>query len=104
VNKIEPQPMSFMPKNFLSAVVLLAVPLTAQMPQAGTLVVRSDPPGATVSINGKIVPKALTNTAIVVSPGTYTVLIEKPPLRCQQKVSVAAGQTATVQCPQPSGR
>src|SRR5215813_10939905 len=97
-------PMSLMAKNFLRAVALLAVPLIAQMPKAGTLVVRSDPPGATVSINGKIVSKALTNTAIVVSPGTYTVLIEKPPLRCQETVSVAAGRTTAVKCPQASGK
>ena len=98
--------LKHVPLTLKSAACLaaLAAALSAQMPRAGTLKINSEPAGARIFINGKLVPRAVTNTSIVVSPGTYTVTIDRPAnsppaLHCEQKVTVQAGQSTTVQCP-----
>jgi hypothetical protein len=85
----------------LRVAVLLVVPVAAQIPQAATLVVESDP-GVTIKINGKTVAKAKEKkTTIVVSPGTYRVAVNKGTndVSCTPaSVTIQSGDSQTVQC------
>ena len=82
--------------------VLLFPPAsTPQMPpQPGKLVIRSEPAGATVTVNGKITNQP-TNATFVVSPGTYTVSVagETGKPNCPEiTVKVSSGQTVERVC------
>ena len=50
-------------------------PISLRRP-SGTLMLTTDPPGASVRINGKLVPE-ITPAQITLPPGTYTVTVEK---------------------------
>lgn len=69
-------------------------------PQPARLVIRSDPPNATITIN-KAKNTQRTNAAFTVSPGTYTVTVGDPGTATWCSASTAAvdsGQTATWSC------
>lgn len=85
---------------FLAPALLFPAALQPQMPpQPGRLVILSEPPGATVTINQKTVTQK-TNASLVVSPGTYTVTVTSPnpKFSCQKTVAVSSGQTVTSDC------
>jgi hypothetical protein len=52
------------------------VPSISLRRPSGTLMLNTDPPGATVRINGKAVPE-ITPAQITLPPGAYTVTVEK---------------------------
>jgi hypothetical protein len=84
----------------LWCLMLLPTTLSSQMPrEPGVLVVTSSPPGATITINGKLM-KPQTDARFVVSPGTYRVVIDRAgSLHCDKNVKVASGMPTTVSCP-----
>jgi PEGA domain len=84
----------------LWCLLLLPTTLSSQMPrEPGVLAVMSSPPGATITINGKLM-KPQTDAKFVVSPGTYHVVIDGTgSLHCDKNVKVASGMTTTVNCP-----
>lgn len=93
-------------KTFRDGILLLSLllcplALRSQMPpQPGRLVITSEPPGATVTINGKQVSQH-TNATFLVSPGSYTVSVASPDgrLSCPATtLSVSSGQTTTGDC------
>src|ERR1700722_936254 len=85
------------------AISMLAFPaaLWSQMPpQAGKLVIASDPAGAVVTINGEAVSQH-TNATFVVSPGKYVVSVASPDgsMKCPEiTLQVGGGQTITRSC------
>jgi PEGA domain len=84
----------------LWCLLLLPTTLSSQMPhEPGVLAVMSSPPGATITINGKLM-KPQTDAKFVVSPGMYRVVIDRAgSLHCDKSVKVASGMTTTVSCP-----
>lgn len=61
----------------------------------GSVVIKSDPEAAEITINGKFV--GTTPSTIQLQPGDHTVLIEKAGFRSWQKtISVTAGSSATL--------
>jgi hypothetical protein len=67
--------------------------------EPGILAVTSSPPGATITINGKLM-KPQTDAKFVVSQGTYRVVIDRAgSLHCDKNVKVTSGMTTTVSCP-----
>jgi hypothetical protein len=77
---------------------LLVIPGTApQMPaQPGKLEISSTTPGLKISLNGKQRPE-VTPVVLVVSPGTYSVVVGP----CQfPSVQVSSGETKAVNCQQ----
>jgi hypothetical protein len=54
----------------------LDVPVIVLRPRTGTLMLTSSPPGATIRINGDLIPR-LTPTEIPLKPGSYSVTVEK---------------------------
>jgi len=56
----------------------------------GTLLLSSEPPGASITINGRKYPQ-LTNTQITLAPGTYTVTMEKDGKQVTRQVTVQNG-------------
>jgi hypothetical protein len=84
-------------------VSMLALPaaLWSQMPpQAGKLIIASDPVGAVVTINGEAVSQH-ANATFVVSPGKYTVSVASADgsLKCPEiTLQVGGGQTITRSC------
>jgi PEGA domain len=61
----------------------------------GSIVIKSDPEAAEITINGKFV--GTTPSTIQLAPGDHTVLIEKAGFRSWQKtISVTAGSSATL--------
>jgi PEGA domain len=88
--------------RILSACILfLPAALHPQMPpQPGKLEILSDPPSATVTINGHRMAQ-LTNATFLVSPGVYSVSVASTDgkLRCASTpMSVNAGQTVVHKC------
>ena len=82
------------------AVLLCPATLKPQMPpQPGKLVISSEPPGATVSINGTVMAQH-TNATFLVSPGKYAVMVASQDgrLKCTGSLSVTSGQTASADC------
>jgi hypothetical protein len=68
--------------------------------QPARLVIRSDPPNATITIN-KAKTSQRTNATFTVSPGTYTVTVGDPggATHCAESTAtVASGQTAVWSC------
>jgi serine/threonine protein kinase len=53
----------------------LDVPVIVLRPRTGTLMLTSSPPGATIRINGDLIPR-LTPAEIPLKPGSYTVTVE----------------------------
>ena len=91
------------------AILLVSIPLVPsssvpQMPpQPATLVIKSEPTGAKVTINGTIANQ-LTNVTFVVSPGTYTVSVagqDGNPSCPGITLKVSSGQTVERVCPGP---
>ena len=84
------------------AVALWSTPaLFAQMlPRPGTLVIRSVPTGAPVSLNGSTSSQQ-TDLSLAVSPGSYTVVVGNPggkPFCPPKQLAVKAGQTLVLVC------
>ena len=83
-------------------VLLLSAKGSAQTPpQPGRLSIKSNPGGATITINGQPMSQK-TNAIFVVSPGPYKVSIvgvTGNPNCPEQKVQVSSGQTSEVHCP-----
>ena len=73
----------------------------SQMPsQSGTLVIKSVPGGASVTINGSLVGTR-TDATLVVSPGTYHVAVGTEgatPYCAPQSVTVKSNETKVVVC------
>ena len=73
----------------------------SQMPsQPGTLEIKSEPSGASVTINGTLVGTP-TNATLVVSPGTYTVSVGTKgtsPYCASQSVTVQSNETKVLVC------
>jgi hypothetical protein len=69
------------------------------MPSLGRLVISSEPPGATVTINGKQ-QNQLTNASFVVSAGKYTVSVANADgkLKCSDTLIVSVGQVVKRNC------
>jgi hypothetical protein len=57
---------------------------------AGTLILLSDPPGATVTVNGQRI-ETMTPTTIPLAPGSYTVVMEKNGHRATTSVDIHGG-------------
>jgi PEGA domain len=88
--------------RFPIALALLFPPaLSLQMPpQPGKLVIRSEPTGATIAINGKATGQQ-TDATFVVSPGTYKVSVGGPDGKSNCVgiiLTVASGQTVGGVC------
>jgi len=85
----------------LAALVLHPLFLLTQMPsQPGTMVIRSVPPGANVTINGKAASQP-TDLTLVVTAGTYSVSVEgeaNNPHCGATSINVAPGQTVIWLC------
>jgi hypothetical protein len=86
----------------LLSLLLCPLALRPQMPpQPGKLVITSEPPGATVTINGNQVNQH-TNATFLVSPGSYTVTVisRDGKLSCSPPtpLRVTSGQTVTGDC------
>lgn len=73
----------------------------SQMPsQPGTLEIKSEPSGASVTINGTLMGTS-TNATLVVSPGTYTVSVGAKgtnPYCASQSVTVHSNETKILVC------
>jgi hypothetical protein len=54
----------------------LDVPVIVLRPRTGTLMLTSNPPGASIRINGDLIPR-LTPAEIPLKPGSYSVTVEK---------------------------
>jgi len=80
----------------LFSALLIAPAASPQMPpRPGKLHLTSNPTGQRIIINKQLRPE-VTESTLIVSPGTYTVQIGD----CQeQPVSVASGVTMEVHCP-----
>jgi len=64
----------------------------------GTLMVSSEPPGATIFLNDKPIRKT-TPAQLSVPPGTYNVRVEKDGLRKSQSAEVRNGETKYIKIP-----
>ena len=83
----------------IAALMCPAALLPQMPPQPGKLAISSEPPGATVSINGKVMSQH-TNATFLVSPGTYAIVVTSQDgrLKCTGSLSVTSGQTASADC------
>ncbi len=61
-------------------------PITLRKPSA-TLMLTTNPPGANVRVDGKLLPQ-MTPTAISLPPGTYSITVEKGSQQRTQKVEI----------------
>ncbi len=68
------------------------VPLVTLRAQMGTLMVTSDPTGATISLNGQPTSK-ITPARFNLKPGTYTVLLEKNGVQKSKTIEIHDGVT-----------
>jgi hypothetical protein len=69
-------------------------------PQSGTLEIKSEPAGASVTINDTRI-NAPTNTSLVVAPGTYAVSVGEKggnPYCTPQSVPVRSNETKVIVC------
>jgi hypothetical protein len=83
-------------KTIVFLALLIAPAAFSQMPaKPGKLVLKSDPPGAKIVINGTTISEAAPAT-VVVSPGTYKVTIGTC---AEQTIPVASGETKEIHCP-----
>jgi hypothetical protein len=83
--------------KFAFSLALLTTPASAlQMPaRPGKLHISSSPPGAKITIN-HTERSEVTDVTLIVSPGTYSVLVGN----CSEKsVQVSSGETKEVSCP-----
>lgn len=74
--------------------------LASSRGECGWIMVRSSPSGADILVKGK--SKGITLSKLVGPPGEYEVQVSYPAydLRCTERVTVYAGQTAIVNCPE----
>jgi PEGA domain len=87
-------------KTVLVSILLCPASLRPQMLPVGRLVISSEPPGATVTINGKP-QRQPTNATFVVSSGDYKVSVAGPDGKTMcavTTVTVSQGQTVTRNC------
>jgi hypothetical protein len=87
-------------KLFLCWAMLCPPVLPLQAPSLGRLVIASDPPNATITINDKVMSQP-TDSTFVVGPGTYSVAVKGGPgnLSCAAKnIAISAGQSVKVTC------
>jgi hypothetical protein len=86
-------------KLMLCWIILCPPVLPFQAPSLGRLVIASDPPNATITINGKVMTQQ-TEATFVVGPGTYSVVVRGGPgnLSCAKDVLISAGQSVKVIC------
>jgi hypothetical protein len=61
-------------------------PITLRKP-SGTLMLTTNPPGASVRVDGKLIPQ-VTPAAIALPPGTYSITVEKGGQSRTQKVEI----------------
>ena len=61
-------------------------PITLRKP-SGTLMLTTNPPGASVRVNGKAIPQ-ITPAEITLPPGTYSITVEKGGLSQTQRVEI----------------
>ena len=81
---------------------LLASPAawTQMLPRPATLVIKSVPSGAPVTLNGSTSSQP-TDLSLVVSPGAYTVSVGTQggkPFCAAKQINVIAGQTVVLVC------
>jgi hypothetical protein len=73
----------------------------AQMlPRPATLVIKSVPPGAPITLNGSTSTQS-TDLSLVVSPGAYTVSVGiqgGKPFCAAKQINLTAGQTVVLVC------
>lgn len=85
----------------LRCFLLFPLALLSQMPpQPAKLVIKSNPSGARITINGRSMTQR-TDVTFLVSPGTYGVAASGDsgnPNCAERKVQVWSGQTATLTC------
>ena len=74
------------------------VPLISLRKSAGTLMITTVPPGATITINDKVQSQS-TPAQINLAPGTYTVMVEKNGKRAGDRVEIRNGNTTFVRIP-----
>ena len=74
------------------------IPLISLRKAAGTLMITSDPPGATITINNKV-QSQMTPATINLPPGTYTVKVEKDGKSQTDRVEIRNGNTNLVRIP-----
>jgi D-alanyl-D-alanine carboxypeptidase len=90
------RPLLLALRTIVFLALFIAPAAFSQMPaKPGKLVIKSDPPGAKIVINGTTLSEAAPAT-IVVSPGTYKVMIGTC---AEQTIPVASGDTKEVHCP-----
>ena len=85
----------------LSSALTLAPALSSQSPvQPGRLVIKSNPKGANIKIDGQSVNQ-LTDATFVVPPGKHKVEVSGGPgnVKCETEVQVSSGQPSPVNCP-----
>jgi uncharacterized membrane protein len=63
--------------------------------QGGALMVSSDPPGASITVNGKLVDK-VTPAQLNLAPGTYTVVIAKDGKSASRTIQMQNGAMKTL--------
>jgi serine/threonine-protein kinase len=68
------------------------LPLITLRRFAGTLMLSSSPPGASISINGKVRPET-TPARLQLAPGSYSVVVEKDGMRKTLQVEIRNGVT-----------
>jgi serine/threonine protein kinase len=74
------------------------VPRITLRSQAGTLMITSDPPGATISLNGQATSK-ITPAQFNLPPGTYHVQLEKNGLQKSTSIDIKNGETTYQKIP-----
>jgi hypothetical protein len=91
------------PSLLLAALMVLLAPVTGipQMPpQPARLIINSSPANASITVNGRKLGQR-TNATLIVSPGTYTVMVGdqgSDPSCPASRATVVSGQTATWSC------
>jgi hypothetical protein len=68
------------------------LPLVTLRRQAGTLMLASTPPGARITINGRL-RSEVTPARLDLAPGAYTVIVEKDGMRKTLQVEIRNGVT-----------
>ena len=76
----------------------IEVPMVSLRPHAGTLMVTTDPAGASIFLNDRQVPQK-TPAQISLAPGTYSVRVEKDGVRKSNNVEIRNGETRYLKIP-----
>jgi hypothetical protein len=78
-------------------ILLVPVALSSQMPSLAKLIVKSNPAGASITINEKPTGQ-FTDAMFVVAPGTYNVSVSVKANCGGNSVTLSSGETKTLTC------